>query len=106
MSMITSCAAGALAGLVYGFLIGFAKYTFLWKTIIKSDNELTSGALYARMGISWATNFAALLVVFLIRNIIPLNFAAVLIASAVGLSLSGKLAPVGEIVSHVKEKDS
>ena len=106
MSMITSCAAGVAAGLVYGFPVGFLKYICLWKTILKSDRELTSGALYGRMGISWVVNVAALLVVFIFRNIMPVNFAAAMIGAAVGLSISGKLAPIGDIVSHVKEKDS
>ena len=106
MSMITTYAAGALAGLVYGFLVGFIKYVCLWKSTIKSDKKITSGNLYARMVISWIANFAALLLVFLLRNLLPFSFAAVLLAAAVGLSLSGKMAPMGEIVSHVKEKDS
>ena len=104
MSMITTYAAGALAGLVYGFLVGFIKYVCLWKSTIKSEMKITSGTLYARMGISWIANFVALLLVFLLRNLLPFSFAAVLLA--VGLSLSGKMSPMGEIVSHVKEKDS
>ena len=49
-------------------------------------------------------NVVTLLFVFLFRNLMPFNFMAAILATAVGLSLSGKLAPVGEIMEHVKEK--
>lgn len=95
---------GALAGLAYGFLVGYIKYACLWKRIIKSDKEIAMGALYLHMGIGYAINVVTLLFVFLFRNIMPFNFMAAMLATAVGLSLSGKLAPVGEIMEHVKEK--
>lgn len=95
---------GAVAGLAYGFLVGYIKYAGLWKKVIKSKKELTMGALYLHMGIGYAVNVVALLFVFLLRNIMPFNFMAAIIATAVGLSLSGKLAPIGEIMEHVKEK--
>lgn len=95
---------GAIAGAAYGSLIGYIKYTALWKRILKSDREITTRTLYQHMGISYAINIAALLVVFLMRDLLPWEFTAVLIAAAVMLSLIGKLAPMSEIMDHVKEK--
>lgn len=93
---------GIIAGFIYGALIGVIKYTALWKNIIKSDKEITTGVLYARLGIGYAINVATLFLIFILRNVLPLHFAATLIAAAVGLSLAGKLAPMNEIVNHVK----
>ena len=104
MSTITACVAGAIIGLIYGGLIGLIKYVCLWKNVIKTEKELTMGVLYIRMGIGYAVNILTLLLVFLIRNAIPLNFMATLLAAAVGLSLAGKLAPMTRIIDHVKQE--
>lgn len=93
---------GAIAGFIYGALIGVVKYTALWRNIIKTDKEITTGVLYARLGIGYAINVATLFLVFILRNIMPLHFAATLIAAAVGLSLAGKLAPMNQVMNHVK----
>ena len=95
---------GILAGLTYGLVVGLIKYASLWKSIIKSKKELTLGALYLRMGIGYAINVVALLFVFLIRNLVPLNFMAMILSAAIGLSVAGKLAPIRERVASVKEK--
>lgn len=95
---------GALAGAAYGMLVGYIKYSLLWKRVMKSDEKMTTGALYLHLGISYAINVVTLLLIFLFRNVMPCNFAAALIAAAVALSLAGKLAPIGEIMTHVEEK--
>ena len=67
---------------------------------------MTSATLYQRMGISYAVNISTLFSVFLLRNVIPWDFMTVMIASAVMLSIIGKLAPMSEIVSHMEEETS
>lgn len=93
---------GAIAGFSYGAIIGLVKYAVLWKNTIKTDREITRGVLYARLGIGYAINIATLFLVFILRNVLPLHFGAILIATAVGLSLTGKLAPMSEIANHVE----
>lgn len=93
---------GAIAGFIYGALIGLIKYAALWKNVVKTDREITTGVLYARLGIGYAINIATLFLVFILRNVMPLHFGATLIAAAIGLSLAGKLAPISEITGHVK----
>ena len=58
------------------------------------------------MGVSYAINIATLFFVFLMRDIMPWDFIVVMIATAVMLSITGKLAPMTEIVGHVEEKTS
>ena len=55
------------------------------------------------MGISYAINVVTLLIVFLLRDMLPWDFMAVMIAAAVMLSLTGKLAPMSEIIGRVEE---
>lgn len=94
-----------IAGLAYGALIGLLKYVLLWRKTLKTNEEMNRGALYVRLGIGYALNVAALLFVFLIRNIMPLDFALTLIATAVAMSLTGKLAPMNRILNCVKETE-
>ena len=93
--------AGAIAGAAYGFLVGLIKYTALWKNTIKNDTRLNTGALYLRLGISYAINIATLLLVFLMRDVSPWNFEATIIAAGISLALAGKLAPAGSIFDNV-----
>lgn len=93
---------GGATGLAMGFAAGLLKYRFLWKSIIKSDREITMKSLYARMGISYGINIAVLAAVFFLRGIIPTEFVSTLLGTAVGLSLAGKLAPPTKIAGHVK----
>ena len=94
--------AGALSGAAYGSLVGYIKYHTLWKSILRDQKKITTGTLYQRMGLSYAINVATLLLIFLIRDLLPWDFMAVMIAAAVMLSLAGKLAPMSEVVGHVE----
>lgn len=91
-----------LAGLVYGGLAGYLKYLFLWRKVIKNEKvSVTQSQVYTKMIISNLANVAVLLIVFLLRNTIPLDFVWVLLGAAAALSLTGKLAPMKTIVEHV-----
>ena len=96
--------AGALAGAAYGSVIGYIKYAALWKRILKGNKKISAGVLYRHMGVSYAFNVVTILIVFLLRDLLPWDFMAVMIAAAVMLSLAGKLAPVSEIVGCVREE--
>ena len=94
---------GALAGAALGSLIGFLKYIILWKKMLGSDKTLGMGVLYRHIIISGMINTVTLLAVFLLRNVLPCDFTAMIIATAVALSIAGKLTPVREVVGQVKE---
>ncbi len=101
---MTAYILGVAVGLAYGAAAGVIKYLILWRGIAKSDRELTSGALYARFGASFVINFVVLLAVFLLRKIMPFDFYMTILATAIGLSISGKLVPMPGLASRVKEK--
>lgn len=101
---MVSYIAGAVAGAAFGSVVGYLKYTALWKRIIKDNKTITTGVLHLHMGMSYAINAAALLFVFLMRDQMPWDFGVVMVAAAVMLSIVGKLAPMSEIVSHVEGK--
>ena len=100
---MVSLITGALAGAAYGGLIGALKYTALWKRILKGNKKISQGTMYQHMGLSYAINALTLLLVFLLRDTIPWDFAVVIVSAAIMLSLVGKLAPMSEIVNHVEE---
>ncbi len=55
----------------------------------EGDKPVTKGALFSRIGASFIIDIIILLIVFLLRNILPLNFVTTIIAAATGLVLSG-----------------
>lgn len=89
-------------GLIYGVAVGGLKYAVLWRTIIKTQREITSGVLTKRMLIGYAINIATLLFVFILRNVIPLDYMWLLIGTAVGLTLMSKLLPISKVMDCVK----
>lgn len=96
--------ASAIVGLGFGFGVGYLKYLALWRKIMNTDCGISSGGLYARLGIGYAANIASLFTVFLTRNMFSFNFMITIIATGVGLSVAGKLAPIGKIVEQIREE--
>jgi len=83
---------GAVAGLIFGGIVGILKNLFIWSRYeqgSKDPNEdpAAAGSIYARAMISYFVNILTLLVAFLIRNIVPYDGIAFLIAVAVALSV-------------------
>lgn len=97
---------GAIVGLAFGGLIGIIKYCALWRKTAKASEDagITASYVYLRMIISNIINVAVLAVVFLLREHIPFDFVAALFGVAVGLSISGKLAPMKKIMRHIREE--
>jgi hypothetical protein len=83
---------GALAGILYGGLVGLCKYFFIWRPILspKKDETVTMKKMYLGMFISYAVNVITLLITYFLRDIIPFDFVAFAIATAVALSVAGK----------------
>ena len=86
-------ALAVFCGVIYGGAIGVCKYLFLWRKVIKAkdDEEIKIGSIYIRMGVSYAVNIIALLIIYLLRNTIPLNFVWFIVSAAISLSLAGRM---------------
>lgn len=90
---------GALVGIIYGGLVGLFKYFFLWRKLVKeSDNTVKIKTVTIRMVISYVVNVITLTVAYLVRNIIPFDFVAFVIATAFALVLAGKLFSVQKLL--------
>ena len=88
---------GAVAGGIFGCLVGYLKYMFIWNKYAAADdagNGDYSGEaakLYSRAFISYAVNIAALIIVFVLRNCFPFSWVACIIAVAVALSVMNRV---------------
>ncbi len=83
---------GAVAGIIFGGIIGTLKSLFIWHKYEKGGNADEAGAagansIYARAMISYFVNILTLLVAFLVRNIVPFDGIAFLIATALTLAI-------------------
>ena len=95
---------GAFAGIVYGGLVGVCKYFFLWRGIFlpRGDSPITMKRMYLCMFLSYTINIITLLVAYFIRNIIPFDFVAFAIATAVALSAAGKVFSLQKVFKKTK----
>ena len=75
---------GGLAGLVWGAVCGWVNLLILKKAIRKNDSKAVMAANLGRMGI----DLLALLLVFLLRRVLPFSYEAMMIATAVALSVA------------------
>lgn len=95
-------ALGAVVGISFGAVIATIKYFALWRGYMKKDAKDVGSRndVLLRCLISYFINAFALLVVFLVRNVIPdsCNWIAMIVATAVTISLLGKLYPVSKMV--------
>ncbi len=88
---------GALVGAAVGGAAGVLKYLFLWRPWQKKPASRTEKSLYLRMLISNGVNVVVLVGLFLLRNVLPFPFYAVIIAAALALSVSGKLCSIARL---------
>ena len=82
---------GAAAGLIFGGIIGVLKNLFIWHkyemTGSSGDTDpANANSIYARAMISYFVNIVTLLAAFLVRNIVPFDGIAFLIATALALA--------------------
>ncbi len=97
---------GAIVGLIYGGLVGFLKYLFLWKGLANDDdNTISMKTVSIRMIISFVTNFITLIITYFVRDIIPFDFTALAIGTAIALSISGKVFSIQKTLQKVEIKD-
>ena len=101
---------GAIAGVIFGGAAGAGKYFLLWRRFMdpeyRPDPKKTAKLLYRNMALSNIINILTLFVVFLIRNIIPFDFVAMIIATALALSISNRVFPINKAMRTVGEQNS
>lgn len=82
---------GGAAGLVFGLLVA-AGNTLLMRRSLQRARQNTASVM-GTSGLRQVINLAALVLVYLLRNVVPLPLAGTLIGTAVGLS-GGSIAGV------------
>ena len=87
---------GAIAGLLFGGIIGYLKALFIWKKYLKNAakdraGEYEAGNVYGRAMISYFVNILTLVAAFLLRNIVPFNGIAFIIGTAVSLAAMNQI---------------
>lgn len=75
---------GIVFGLVWGLLAAFINYRIMKKAIAKNTNNAMMACNAKRM----AVDFVCLASVLLLRNILPVNFAAAIVSAAAALSMT------------------
>jgi len=90
---------GALAGLVFGGIVGQLKNELIWQRYLKkiAENTVTGdnfGGIYLRSGISFAVNVVTLVAAFFLRDIVPFSGIAFLIGTAIALTIMNKVLAV------------
>lgn len=84
---------GAVAGIVFGGIVGSLKSLFIWRKYgnysgeYEYSGDASGNSIYARAMISYFVNILTLLAAFLARNIVPFDGIAFLIATALTLAL-------------------
>ena len=88
---------GAIAGLIFGGIVGALKNRFIWGSyLVRDDVSNEAAGLYGRMIVSNIVNVITLVIVFLLRNIVPFDGIALLIGTAVAMTLMNKVLAAGQ----------
>lgn len=83
---------GAVSGLIYGVLFGLLKRILFLPKSTEPEKFMKETTVF--MLVSMAINVVSLLAIFFLRNVLPFSFEAMLIAAAVGLSLTGQVSSI------------
>jgi small-conductance mechanosensitive channel len=94
---------GTIAGIIYGGLVGFFKYFCLWRKLLKEgDDTVTMKKMSVRLIVSYVINFVTLIITYFVRNVIPFDFVAFAVATALALSLAGRFFPIQKILQRTQ----
>lgn len=96
----------AAVGFIYGLTAGLIKYVLLWWRFIrpkKNAEQINKAGIFIRMGASHVLNAVILLVVFLLRDMLPLDFVVTIVATTVGLAISGRLFSTKKISRYLDQ---
>jgi len=91
--MLEEIILGSLAGLAFGFTIGYIKYLTLWRPLLKrpADSLKSTSVFLLRFTISFFINLVTLFVIYYFRNNLPWDFLYPIVGTALALSLSGRI---------------
>ena len=80
---------GAVTGLVLGCVLGYLKNLIVWSRYVKkAENkgyENETAQVYGRALASYGLNIVILVIVFLLRNIVPVEWISYFLGAATGL---------------------
>lgn len=92
---------GAVSGIIFGAIIAGLKYLVLWHRIVKNGmkTDTEKNSLIVKCIISYCINIVVLLSIYLLRNMVSIymNWIAFITATALAMSLLGKLYSVEKI---------
>lgn len=99
---------GAAAGIAFGGIVGILKRLFIWSRYEKDGKDqeadpASAGSIYARAMISYFVNIVTLLAAFLVRNIVPFDGIAFLIATALMLAVMNHITVIRQKAAVNKE---
>lgn len=101
---------GAIAGAIFGGAVGAGKYFFLWRKLLNPKYEpktnFTATTIYIKMGASYIINILTLLIVFLLRDVMPFDFVAAIIATAIVLSISSRVFSINKVADNIDRQES
>ena len=98
---------GAIAGFIYGAVVGTLKYLLVWRRMLKaavSNDKKEQRFIVTGMMASFFINIWSLIAVYLVRNIIPFDFAATIVAAAIALSIFGRSFSIGKVLREPGDK--
>lgn len=100
---------GAIAGLIFGGIVGQLKNLFIWQRYLRKYDGAAgpdgAGGLYGRAMVSYFVNILTLAAVFFCRNIVPFSGIAFLIGTAVALTIMNKVLAVQQKKSEDRRKE-
>lgn len=105
MIYLLSVAVGA----IYGLAAGLIKYVLIWWRFIrpkKNAEQIHKAGIFVRMALSHVLNAVILLVVFLLRDTLPLDFVVTIVATTAGLAISGRLFSTKKISGYLIDQVS
>ncbi len=81
---------GGLAGLAFGLAVSYCNMLLTKRAVKKKDGSGVNAVMSTNV-LRQLINIAALAVVFLLRNVVPLPFYGTIIGAAIGLSAGSVL---------------
>ena len=100
-------AVSAAAGFLYGAVAGTLKYWAIWRKLVRGNGQgcIKDKGIYWRMSVSSLVNISTLLLLFAVRQSLPLDFTATAISAAIGLSVFGRCFSIRTVLKK-EERDA
>ena len=101
---------GAIAGLIFGGIIGQLKNLFIWQSYLRKRGAAaagpdSAGSVYGRAMVSYFVNILTLAAAFFCRNMVPFSGIAFLIGTAVALTIMNKVLAIQQKRAEDRRKE-